>query len=218
MDVKSTTNLAVSSTPAQANKVIPKKEAATGTDLQTKIQTDSYQHTQPEQKVTYDKPGVNGKTIQQLKEESDQAYNHLKQIVTEMLKRQGLKFQEIGNTEAEDLNAVNITIEDLKELTVDETAQKEAQAMIDEGGEYSAEIVSDRIVDFAKAISGGDLSKLDILKSAIEKGFEAAEKEFGGELPDISEETYDLTMAKLNQWASEKSPAGQPEAGNTVTA
>ncbi len=216
MDVQSATNSAISSSPAQAKNVTAKKEKTTQTNVQNNIQVDIYEHTQPEKKVTYDKPGVNTKTIQQLQEESDRAYSHLKQIVTEMLKRQGLKFQDIGNTTGE-LNITDITIEDLKDVSVDETAQKEAQAMIAEGGEYSAEKVSDRIVDFAKAISGGDKSKLDLLKSAIEKGFQAAKEDFGDELPEISKQTYKLIMAKLDEWANEgETPVDQPEDGNNV--
>lgn len=219
MDVQSTTNLTVSSSPAQAKKVTGKQEKTTQANVQANIQTDSYEHTQPEKKVTYSKPEVDQRTIQQLQEESDRAYSRLKQIVTDMLKRQGLKFKEIGNTKTKDSKSADITIEDLKDVKVDETAQKEAQAMIAEGGDYSAEKVSDRIVDFAKAISGGDVSKLELLKSAIEKGFEAAEGAFGDELPDISKQTHDLVMTKLDQWAKEaETPVDQPEDENTATA
>ena len=60
---------------------------------------------------------------------------------------------------------------------------------------------SDRLVDFAKALTGGDSSKIESMRSAIKKGFEEAKKLWGGELPEISQKTYDATMKKLDEWA-----------------
>jgi len=51
-------------------------------------------------------------------------------------------------------------------------------------------------------VSGSDKTKIDALKSAIEQGYKAAEKAFGGELPDISKKTLERTMEKLDQWAA----------------
>lgn len=136
-----------------------------------------------DKKVTYDKPKVDQATIQKLFEESDKAYNQLKQIVAQMLERQGMTFR------------------DWTKVEVDETARLEAGKLIGEGGDLSPEKVSDRIVEFAKAISGGDLGKLDELKAAIEKGFSEAARILGGELPDVSKKTYDLVMEKLDAWA-----------------
>lgn len=141
-----------------------------------------------EKKITYEKPKVNQAEIQRLKEESDRIHENLRRMVEELLKRQGMTFRdlELG-----------------KEVEVDEIAREEAQALIGEGGELSPEKVSDRIVDFAKAISGGDRGKFEILKSAIEEGFKQAAEALGGELPEISQKTYDLVMEKLNQWVEE---------------
>ena len=47
-------------------------------------------------------------------------------------------------------------------------------------------LVSDRIVDAAKAFSGGDKNKLGLMRGAIEAGFKAAAGMFGGKLPEIS--------------------------------
>lgn len=161
--------------------------------LQFYQQQDTYESLTLEQKVTYDQPKVGQRTIQQLKDESEKAHAQLKQIVTALLKRQGLEFQEISQ----------ITPADLEEVTIDEIAQEEARALLEGEGELSPAKVSDRIVDFAKAISGGDKSKLSLLKAAIDDGFEAAGISFGAELPDICKETYQLTMSKLDAWANE---------------
>jgi hypothetical protein len=58
-------------------------------------------------------------------------------------------------------------------------------------------------VNFAKALSGGDRSKLAELKAGIEKGFREAERVFGGKLPQICYDTYDEIMRQLDEWANE---------------
>lgn len=77
-----------------------------------------------------------------------------------------------------------------------------------EDSEWGVEAVSDRIVSFAKALSNGDPAKIELLREAIDKGFASAKKTLGGELPEISNQTYDAVMSKLDDWANE----GKPEA------
>lgn len=79
----------------------------------------------------------------------------------------------------------------------------EAQAAIAEDGYWGVNAVSDRIVAFAKAVSGNDPSKLAELKAAIDKGFKLAGDVFGGELPGICGDTYNAVMSKLDNWAAE---------------
>ncbi len=129
--------------------------------------------------------------IELLKEESEKAYSHLRQIVEDLLKRQGYNIEQLGELKAEDIK-------------VDQKARDEAKQMIEEGGPLSPEAVSDRIVDFAKAISSGDKSKFDLISDAIEEGFDQAKEMMGGELPDISQETYDLIQEKMNAWKEEE--------------
>ena len=75
---------------------------------------------------------------------------------------------------------------------------------IAEDGEFGVNAVSDRIVAFAIAISGGDKSKLNTLKAAIDEGFQAVKDIMGGALPDISSKTYDEIMRKLDEWADDE--------------
>ncbi|QUH25925.1 hypothetical protein [Serpentinicella alkaliphila] len=107
------------------------------------------------EKATYGKPNtkVDEKTVEKLKQESERTYHHLKELVKQLLERQGLTFQDIENMDA--------TVE------IDEETRVEALKMISDGGPLSPEAVSDRIVEFAKAISGGDKEKYETLKDAI---------------------------------------------------
>ena len=84
--------------------------------------------------------------------------------------------------------------------TVDEAARAQAQADIAEDGYWGVEQTSDRILDFAKALSGNDPEKADLLLDAFKQGFEEATKSWGQELPDISQRTYDAVVEKFEQW------------------
>ena len=154
-------------------------------EAKAEIQDEYVKSEEPEKKVTYDRPKVDHAAIEKLHQETERAYNYLKQIVAQLLERQGLTYR------------------DWSQVGIDEEACAEASALISEGGELSPEKVSDRIVEFAKAISGGDKSKIDTFRDAIEKGFAEAARVLGGELPEVSQKTYDLVMQKLDTWAQE---------------
>lgn len=85
---------------------------------------------------------------------------------------------------------------------LDKQAIEEAESMLAEDGYLGVEKTSQRLVDFAIAISGGDTSKAELLRNAIDKGFSEARKMLGGKLPKISEDTYTATMKKFDAWAA----------------
>ena len=67
--------------------------------------------------------------------------------------------------------------------TVDPATKKQAQADIAEDGYWGVNQTSDRIIDFANALTGGDPDKIEEMRSAFEKGFKKAGKTWGGDLP-----------------------------------
>ncbi|QUI21236.1 hypothetical protein HZI73_02590 [Vallitalea pronyensis] len=79
------------------------------------------------------------------------------------------------------------------------------QAKIDiaEGGYWSPKNTADRILQFAKAISGGDPEKADMLKASFLRGFEEAEKAWGGALPEICQKTKEAVLEGFNAWKYE---------------
>ena len=87
--------------------------------------------------------------------------------------------------------------------TVDPATKAQAQADIAEDGYWGVNQTSDRIIDFAKALTGGDPSKIEDMRDAFKKGYEQAEKTWGGKLPDISKQTYDAVMEKFDKMAEE---------------
>lgn len=148
------------------------------------IKTDETTETESKLKTPEDKMDISV-----LKAEADKAYSHLRRIVEDLLKRQGISIERLSDPELKP-----------EDIEVDQKARDEAKQMIEEGGPLSAENVSTRIVDFAKAISNGNLEKFDLLKDAIEEGFNTAKEIFGEEMPEITQETYDLVQEKLEAW------------------
>lgn len=140
--------------------------------------------------VTYKKPSttkVDRNEINKLVEESNKKMENFKSLIRTLIEKQG------GTVEAA------LTGEFI--VKIDEATRLEAQEAISEEGEFGVAKTADRIVNFAKAISGGDVSKLDVLKKAIQQGFDEA-GEILGELPEISKETYTEVMKQLDSWAS----------------
>ena len=90
-------------------------------------------------------------------------------------------------------------------FTVDSETKAQAQSAIAEDGYWGVTQTSERLLNFAKALVGGDPSRAEEMRDAVIKGFEEAQKAWGGELPDISQQTYDATMKLFDDWAAEAS-------------
>ncbi|MEN8189414.1 MAG: hypothetical protein ABFS19_06165 [Thermodesulfobacteriota bacterium] len=118
---------------------------------------------------------------------ADTAYALLRGLVVDTLREQGIEFQiQTGD----------------KEIDISQLSPEKAQELIAEEGYFGVEQTSERIVDFAIGLAGNDRGRLDVIREGVEKGFNDALEAFGGWLPDISYETYDAVMAKLDDWAS----------------
>ncbi len=113
-------------------------------------------------------------------------YDLLRGLVMNMLNEQGIDAKVATDTGEIDLNSLS---------------QEDAQALIAEDGYFGVDQTSDRIVHLATGIAGGDATRLDAIKQGVEKGFQEALDAFGGWLPDISHQTYDAVMKKLDEWA-----------------
>lgn len=75
-----------------------------------------------------------------------------------------------------------------------------AQADVAEDGYWGVNQTSDRLVSMAIALSGGDTDKADEMMKAIQKGYDKATAAWGEKLPQISQDTLQATMDKLNDW------------------
>jgi hypothetical protein len=128
--------------------------------------------------------------INKLISDNEKRINEFKETIRRMIVKQGEKS--------------NLTLFGKKLNVSIEDSQKAAKSIAD-GGEYSIDAVATRIIDMAKALSGGDKSKIGLLRDAVKKGFEEAGLEFndGEGLPDICNKTYDEIMNRFDEWEKE---------------
>ena len=134
-------------------------------------------------------------TINRLKEETERQNKALQDLVKKLFTKQGEVYNKYeGYFSKQDM--INI----INSGNVDDETIRKAQEDIGIDGYYGVNKTSERIIDFAKALSGGDPSKIDLLKNAVIKGFEKAESMWGGKLPEISKQTYEKVMAEFDAW------------------
>lgn len=123
---------------------------------------------------------------------ANDGFNLLRGLVMNIFKEQGLSLSlPTGSSEP-----------GMEQLSLEEITPEEAEQLIADDGYFGVERTSDRIVDFAISVAGGDPSRIDAIKAGVEKGFNEAKKAFGDWLPDISYATYDKVMEKLDAWVS----------------
>lgn len=85
-------------------------------------------------------------------------------------------------------------------LTLDADTIAQAKKDIAEDGYWGVKQTSDRILDFAKALSGDNPDKADMLLEAFKKGYKQATGDWGAELPSLCKDTYDAVVEKFQKW------------------
>lgn len=178
-----TQNTDVKVEPEAADKVQPVVQKLDSIELGTTTSEDIGTYT------------VDRKKIDEIKADFARNTESFKKMVEAMIEKQGKKVNQVLKDLAEGKDV---------EITVDSETQAAAQAAISEDGYFGVNKTSERIVDFAKALSGGDKSKIETLRNAFKEGFESAKEAFGGELPEISQQTYDKVMQGFDDWAKEE--------------
>ena len=144
-------------------------------------------------------------TICEISQQVELKFASLKATVENLFSTQSLKFGESkGLSYDRILEKYDGKLKEFyQNLEVDESTRLTAQQEISEDGFWGVKQTSERAIDFAKALSGGDPSKVELLKKAVEDGYAAAEKAWGGELPEISKLTQEATLKGLDDWARE---------------
>lgn len=150
------------------------KKAADGTSVKTK--------------------GANAKLVAQMKADSNARIAQMQSLVEKMFSKQGIT---IGKADDmwKQLASGN--------FTADPETIAQAKEDISEDGYWGVKQTSDRIFDFAVALSGGDKEKMEQMKEAVEKGFKEATKTWGKELPSISNDTLKAVNDKFDKWFEE---------------
>lgn len=136
----------------------------------------------------------NADLVAKMKADAQSRQNQLQSIVEQLMTKQGQTY-----------NSANGIWSILAggNLKVDAATQAQAQKDIAEDGYWGVKQTSERILDFATALTGGDPDKIEEMREAFKKGYKQAEKTWGGELPDISKQTYDAVMNGFDKLAEE---------------
>lgn len=192
----------VTSTQAAAaysyNSTSAAKEKTSAEEATTKTTEDTgviYEHSTDTNtsstKKTY-KPDT--AMINKLKADADARTSQLRSLVEQMMGKQATTY---GN--ANDIWSFLRS----GNYTVDPATKAQAQADIAEDGYWGVTQTSDRIIQFATALTGGDPDKIEAMRDAFKKGYAQAEKTWGGSLPEISQKTYDAVMEKFDKLAAD---------------
>ena len=192
----------VTSTQAAAaysyNSTSAAKEKTSAEEAATKTTEDTgviYEHSTDTNtsstKKTY-KPDT--ALINKLKADADARTSQLRSLVEQMMGKQAATY---GN--ANDIWSFLRS----GNYTVDPATKAQAQADIAEDGYWGVSQTSDRIIQFATALTGGDPDKIEAMRDAFKKGYAQAEKTWGDSLPEISQKTYDAVMEKFDKLAAD---------------
>ncbi len=190
------------------NNNLEKNSEKTNSKESKEVVNESVKYEKSEDVKKYELYNSKGKkldvdTINKMKEDAELHYKELIESVRNMISQQGLKAGALPK-ELEFFDKIPKTIEELRNADGYKAENEfKVQDLNDPNNYWSAEQTSDRIVEFAKQISGGDTEKLELLKGAIEKGFSIVESYFD-EMPSITGKTHDLIMEKLDKWANPK--------------
>ena len=132
--------------------------------------------------------------VNKLKADAEERTSQLRSLVEKMMTKQGVA---IGTADS------MWSFLAKGDFTVDEATRAQAQADIAEDGYWGVNQTSDRIIQFANALTGGDPDKIESMREAFKKGYAQAEKTWGGSLPEISQKTYDAVMEKFDKLAAD---------------
>lgn len=134
---------------------------------------------------------IDRQKLNKIKQDFAQNTDSFREMVRAMLEKQGIKYEKV-------MKAFENGEDPLVEI--DGETRAKAKEAISENGYWGVNKTAERLLDFAKTISGGDPSKIETLKAAFEEGFKQAKEAFGGTLPEISQQTYDKVMEGFDAW------------------
>ncbi len=184
-----------------ASKPVPKKNEQAEAEASTKEElgvvyepSNATESTDANSKVTDYR-----KIAEHMKATQDAHTQQLQNLVDQLLNKQANKYTKLCDL-----------FQDIKngKVDVDPRVVEQAKKDVAEDGYWGVEQTSDRLVGMAQALSGNDPTKADTMIQAVKDGFEQAAKAWGGELPEISQKTYDAAIKKLENWRDGMSKTG----------
>ena len=136
--------------------------------------------------------------VKSLKADQEQQMNRFINMMTQTFQKQGITAKT-----AEDDSFWKMFSSG--NLTVDWETKQNAIEAISEDGYWGVKQTSERIFQMAQALAGDDPEKMKQMQDAVAKGYSAAGKAWGGDLPDIAGQTIDAVNKMFEDYfAGEK--------------
>ncbi len=176
---------------APQSKVDSAVEALQGEEAKKSPSKDSIEISEEGKNQASKTKGLSADELKAIQEQQMASFHNL---LSSMLNSQG-GFQNIANGKN-----LQITKDLFSQLNITPADSAKAAQAISEDGEWGVKAVATRIMDMAVALSGGNTEKLSILRDAVEKGFAAAEKQWGGKLPSITQQTHKEIDNRFDYW------------------
>ncbi len=177
-----------------SDKKTESSAAGTASDAATGVVYEKSENQKTDSAKTTYKP--NTELVAKLKADAEARTAQMRSLVEKMMLGQGKTFGTANNDSMWKFLAGG-------NFTVDAATKAQAQADIADDGYWGVNQTSDRILDFAKALSGGDPEKMEEMKNAFIKGYKQATGTWGKDLPDLTSRTYDAVMEKFDKWSEE---------------
>lgn len=173
------------------SKVEAAVEALQGEEAKKSQSTDTIEISEEGKKQASKNKGLSVDELKAIHEQQMASFNNM---LSNMLNSQ------VGLNNVAKGTQIQITKDLFSKLNITPADSARAAQAISEDGEWGVNAVATRIMDMATALSGGDTSKLSVLRDAVEKGFAAAEKQWGGKLPSISGDTHNEINNRFDYW------------------
>ena len=180
-------------------KLTEKSTTKTQTEQTTVPKTDTFTKSEPQENITtYEPPKkLSAEQIDALKRQVQESMQNLaKQMLGEQY--------EIAKTADGTVDFAALA----NDLGIGTTPEAAAEA-ISENGNWGVDAVATRLIDMAINLSGGDTSKIGMLREAVQKGFAQVGKL--EDLPEVCQQTYDEVMKRFDYLEQNGSMEGYNE-------
>lgn len=161
-----------------------------------------YEKSKAESKATYsiNKMSASDRAalVQQLKQDQENRQQSLISLVHDMMNGQAKSYSLATGDDSiwRFLSSGN--------FTVDAATKAQAQADIAEDGYWGIAQTSQRLFDFASALAGDDVEKMQKMQQAMEKGFKQATAAWGKSLPEICQKTLEAANKLFEDYYKSK--------------
>lgn len=170
---------------------------------ETKVpKTDSFVKSEERQDVGYGQ--VKGLSAEQVDKLNEERVNSLKSMIQKLISEQAGRVQN-GTFQSVDFS-----------LSIEYSSTSSVSGSIYDDPTYGVDAMATNLMNMAIALSGGDSDKADTLMNAVYKGFEMAEKAWGGKLPGVCQSTLAEVENRFAYWKENGSLTGYEFGGYKV--